>query len=215
MFDKDSVLKQLQSFSGSYEIHISVDQDSSIDMLYNLCEKFEAKPIVISLIQGKTRSQPMLCKRLSGSPNDVSDIIEDIYNKVSEKLLINRLKIEANTTNNGIPTTDEEADKLPDYCYFEHHLRLNLDNKIDILKLSDELKKYKGHLSKNEFSNDKEFQKRFVTQRFYKIGNNQAKEKLEEMCKFIDSKKIKYDKKIREYNIYDSNIMLDDGWINE
>lgn len=215
MFDNDNVLKQLQSFSGSYEIHISIAEDSSLDLLYNLCEKFEAKPIVINLIQGKTRSQPMLCKRLSGSPNEVCDIIENIYHEASEKLLVNRLKIEANTTNNGIPSTDEEAGKLPNYCYFEHHIRLNLENEIDILTLSDQLKKYNGHLSKNEFSSDKETQKRFVTQRFYKIGNNVAKEKLKEMCKFIDSKKIKYDKKIREYNIYDSNIMLDDGWIND
>lgn len=215
MFDKDSVLKQLQNFSGIYEIHISVDKDSSLDMLYNLCEKFEAKAIVINLIQGKTRSQPMLCKRLIGSPNEVFDIIENIYHEVSEKLSVNRLKIEANTTNNGIPATDEEAEKLPNYCYFEHHIRLNIENEIDILKLSDDLKKYDGHLSENEFSSNKEIQKRFVTQRFYKIGNKAAKEKLEEMCKFIDSKKIKYDKKIREYNIYDSNIMLDDGWINE
>lgn len=215
MFDKVNVLKQLQSFSGSYEIHISVDKDSSLDVLYNLCEKFEAKAIVINLIQGKTRSQPMLCKRLIGVPNEVCDIVENIYHGVSEKLLINRLKIEANTKNKGIPSSNEEAEKMPNYCYFEHHIRLNIENEIDIVKFSDELKKYNGHLSKNEFSSNKQLKNRFVTQRFYKMGNNQAKEKLEEMCKFIDDKNIKYDKKIREYNIYDSNIMLDDGWIND
>ncbi len=213
MFDNETILNQLKTFSGSYEMHISVKEDVSLDLFYKICEKFNSKALVINLSKGTTKNQPMLCKKLNGLPYDVYDSIKKIYCGVSEIIKISRLKIEADILNTGIPELDEDAEVLPDYCYFEHHIRLILDNNTNLNNLSYELSQYNGHLSKNELSNDKNFGNRFVTQRFYKMGNKTAKNKLEEMCKFIESQKIQYDKKIREYNIYDSNSMLDYGWI--
>ncbi|MFN8673059.1 MAG: hypothetical protein U0457_13395 [Candidatus Sericytochromatia bacterium] len=208
MLDKKTIYNQLEKFEGTYEIHISILDTFDNNKFYEICKLLKVKPIIIDFNNDKTKNQPMISKKIKDSPKNTLELIEKMYKIMLDNFSITRLKIEADINNKNIPLLDEQHDKN---CYFENHLRLIWDKNILEKKLAQELRVYNGHLSKNSLSNNKN---RFVTQRFYKYGYHKAKEELEKLCNFIDSKNIKYDKKIYEYTIYDSNLELDSSWTN-
>ena len=106
------------------------------------------------------------------------------------------------------------ADKLPADCYFEHHVKLELPLKFDELALRRCMAKYNGYLSKNPLSKEGVIQRRFVTQRFYQSTRKEAEQNLGPLLLKLQESDLKILQVIREFNIYDSNIARDAGWMS-
>ncbi|MBU6954995.1 hypothetical protein [Hahella sp. HN01] len=207
-------LDALKAFPGKYEIHITVvtrDQ-VALQRFVDFCAVKEAKAIVIQLSSGEHCTQPMLCKRLSGAPEKVWEQIQELCDGMaSEGFSVERLKIEAAISNANIPQHDEAATQFPEYCYFEHHLKLRLPADYDLTVLRAKVRAYRGRLSSNAFWRDEEHREQFVTQRI-RGGLGKAGEVLEALRTFLADNGVEIVKDIREFNIYDSNIGLDAGW---
>ncbi|MDA9003882.1 hypothetical protein N9J26_00155, partial [bacterium] len=114
--------------------------------------------------------------------------------------------------NQGIPSSDDAAASLPNTCYFEHHVRMNLSLSTDMHSLRLSLNTFDAHLSNNAFFKSTMYQQHFATQRFRRIGEPHANEKLEPLLRFLSDKGIDVDKVIREFNVFDSNVDMDAGW---
>jgi len=214
-----SILKERLSFyEGDYESHITVSCDEKQFPLFEeQCALFNAKALIIELHMGATPRQPMLCKRHSNkSSKNPSDSLNDIammVESLSKKFAIERVKVEASLRNKGIPHTLEAASKLAADCYFEHHLKIDLPNNFDEQALRLIAQQFDGHLSKNPLSKSSDRQKRFITQRFYQCTAEKAFEKLIALQTYLVQSNYQVSQVIQEFNIYDSNIGLDAGWM--
>ncbi|ABC31050.1 conserved hypothetical protein [Hahella chejuensis KCTC 2396] len=207
-------LDALKAFPGKYEIHITifVPDQGALQRFIGFCAAQEAKAIVIQLSSGRHCTQPMLCKRIGGEPDTVWAHVQALCEgMISEGFAVERLKIEAAIDNANIPQSDEVAAQLPDYCYFEHHLKLRLPADYDLDALRKAVREYRGRLSTNAFWRNYEHMEQFVTQRI-RGGAPKAGEVLNALRAFLAANEVTIVKEIREFNIYDSNIGLDADW---
>lgn len=214
MIDYDVLAERLHYYAGAYESHITVLCDEGMfDRFSDRCQALDAKAIVIELNVGDRPVQPMLCKRhLTGSSETLSNIVQMI-GALSEEFEVERVKVEASLNNRGIPLRSDSAVRLPADCYFEHHVKLDLPNGFDDGELRNQVRKFSGHLSLNPLHTDKSRQRRFITQRFYNSTENQASLKLKQLEEYLEHTDFDVLQVIREFNIYDSNIDRDRGWM--
>lgn len=214
MFDHEILSQRLTDYAGEFESHITVLCDQNqFELFRRRCEEMGAKALVIELNVGDRPIQPMLCKRHSDSASDTLKDISKMIASLASEFEIERVKVEASLSNSGIPTLNSSAENLPVDCYFEHHVKIELPVSFDEEKLRDGVKVYSGHLSKNPLNTDNSKQRRFVTQRFYRSTMQCALSQLEELERFLVEANYEILQVIREFNIYDSNIERDAGWI--
>ena len=211
-----SPLKALEAFPGSYECHISVDlSNDKLQEFKDYSHSKNLKFIVIELSDGLTPVQPMVNFPLHKSPQKSWEFIEEIINEMKAlDFNIVRLKLEAGLQNENIPQTNDEAVNLTSMQYFEFHSQIKIPVSYDLKSLRISVKDYDGHLSRNAYKMESDFNFYFITQRFYKIGKLEALQKLEKLQEFIGSLGLSVTKSIKEFNIYDSNIELDSGWMS-
>ncbi|HEY9841841.1 MAG TPA: hypothetical protein V6D23_15370 [Candidatus Obscuribacterales bacterium] len=209
------LLEALRAFPGNYEIHITVAIDGAAELarFEGFCAAHGAKALVIQLSNGETPRQPMLSLRLKAEPEAVAQRIEGLAAAlVADGFSLLRLKVEADIRNANIPRGNREGHGLPGY--FEHHLRLRLPLDLELAPLAAELKRFDGHLSANALIKDLGgFQERYVTQRFYGVGLNFATQQLERLLSYCSERALSVTRRIQEYIVYDSDIGLDRGWI--
>ena len=72
---------------------------------------------------------------------------------------------------------------------------------------------FEAHLSRNALKIRASHEERFVTQRVKGLGLNKAVMSFKALEKFLCEQGIPVSKSIYEFNIFDSNISLDAGWI--
>jgi len=216
MFQAEVLRERLNYFSGQYECHITVCiNKSEFAAFKSICESLAAKALTIHLENGDSAIQPMLCKRYAQGAGEVYTDIVYAVSELSKFFKISRVKVEAASTNANIPMTAAECKALPSDCYFEHHLKLELTSGQDLNTLKESVKQYDGYLSKNALSISGSLEERFVTQRFYNCALQQAEEKLLLLTNFLNENDYKIGKVIKEFNIYDSNALLDSGWMED
>jgi len=86
---------------------------------------------------------------------------------------------------------------------------------FDICPLEKICQTHKAHLSTNAFKiTDNGTQHRFVTLRLFRVGKNTALRQFDDCISAIEQAGYKVVTKQREYAVYDSNVLLDVGWIN-
>lgn len=206
------MLERLERFPGEFEFHITASLLSNQTAEFRqVCESLGAKAIIIDLTQGATPTQPMLCGVSSGKPEDVFKTMRKFESELSKSFKIIRIKIEASLKNKGIPKNEIEYDN--EDCYFEHHVKIKLDPNMDLDQLALELKSFDAHLSHNAISRDSCFHEYFATQRVKGFGLNEALVQFQKLNSFFESEGIPMTKSIREYNIFDSDINVDAGWM--
>ncbi len=216
MFDKTRLENQLTKFPGNYECHITVLIDSSeFSTFEKRCKSLGAKALIIELDAGQSAIQPMLCMRLHAEAQEVLDRICGMVRVLAQDFKVQRVKVEASISNRNIPATFEETIGLAKDCYFEHHIKLELPLGFDVNQLKQSIKPLAGHLSRNPLSSGNDTEHRFITQRFYRCTLSQAGAELERLERYLLKAEIRIIQIIREFNIYDSNVGLDAGWINE
>jgi len=212
-------MNRLTHYSGPAEVHITVSlENTSIEKarFQKACQQQNGKSIWIELESGETINQPMYGARLFTSAQEQADEIKRLVDSFAQDFQVRRVKVEAGPHNQNIPQSSRDALDAPDDCYFEHHVALGLMPNTDLDKLKSDLKNYHGYLSKNAFKTTPESGKqiRFVTQRFSNIGQPQANIELEKLTTFATRQSINVIQIEREYNIFDSNLHLDQGWMS-
>jgi len=193
-----------------YEIHITVLTDDVIQFKLD-CEKIGVKPIVIETQnKDKFEYQVMTSSKYKAIVNVEQEYgfkADEITNKLLNKgYKIIRQKVEKSP----------DKIKSPNFIYYESHLRLKIP-KSDLTLLEIVAKvcnEYNFHLSKNIFKSDDEFIYQMITyrnynQEYYDFINHVVNAK-----SFLDYSNIFCDKVETEEAIFDSNIHVDNNWLN-
>ena len=206
------------SYKGTFEAHITVKAvNAELKRKFCLlCQKLAVKCVFIELPQGVTRSQMMTASYHHGAFKDVLQKINQIAEKiVNADFEVTRIKIEAMVSNQDIPIFDIEAQKLPKSNYFEFHVEAILSASENLEVLKKYCLQHNAHLSKNAFKKliDGKHE-RFITMRIYGLGYKSAQTRFDNLILYLKSKGFKLSQQQREYTVYDTNLNLDNGWIN-
>jgi hypothetical protein len=205
-------------FTGEFETHITIQptQADSIAALEAWASDCGLKLLHIVLDRGKTRSQPMLTQRSNGTLNSELQTARLIGAALQRaNFSVTRIKIEAAPSNQGIPQQGEEISQHSANRYFEHHIKLLLDPTAELQPLRQLAIEHKAHLSHNQLRlrNDGQ-QERFITQRCFNIGQIDARHQLQKLLAAIQTNLCHRPIKIEEeFVVYDSNLSIDDGWL--
>jgi len=206
------------SFSGLFEIHITVKYSTGLDQNHfkQICQNNEVKPVLIELPVGQNPTQMMTASFHNGrlvEAHKKAFLLSHVFIKAGYD--IQRTKIEAMCSTSGVPLTDEDANlKMSKANYFEFHLKLELTTQ-QLPSLEKICKSHNAHLSKNAFkTNNDGNQERFVTLRMYGVGKDTALKKLGACELELQQSGFNITTKQREFSVYDSNVQLDKGWIN-
>lgn len=219
LFDVYALLKRLDYYQGPIELHITVvldNTESERERFNSACKAQNGKSIWIELEDGQTKNQPMYGIRFARStPRQQTDRISQLVTAFAADFSIIRVKVEAHPNNDNIPQSDSATANEPADCYFEHHLALELSPTADLEKLKGDLAAYDGYLSRNRFKtlNKNGLEVRFVTQRYHRLGRPNAEAKLNRLIEYLKSINLAIVDIEQEYNVFDSNLPLDTGWM--
>lgn len=165
----------------------------------------------IVLARGRMREQPMLT--LSGSSSyaeqatRVRDVVAGLRRDGFEPV---RVKTESTPWAAEVPARLGEDDER----YFEHHVKLLLDVGTDLAALATRVVPHGAHLSWNALRvRDGARHERFVTQRCRSVGADEAGRALERLLTELDGFVVLGVE--REFVLHDSDLSVDDGWIEE
>ena len=199
---------------GTFEAHVTITADlSERERFRRTCADLGVKCVLIELPQGATRTQPMTSTYHRGDLADVTREVAALAGAVrAAGFAVSRVKLEAVTTNEGVPATDEEAARFPPGNYFEFHAKVTLPLGADLAPLRALCATHQAHLSSNAFKSDAESCERFVTLRVYAAGRVRAEVAFDGLLADLDAAGHAVTNRLREYTIYDSNAAVDAGW---
>ncbi|MFG2571525.1 hypothetical protein [Streptomyces sp. NPDC048481] len=164
----------------------------------------------IVLARGRMREQPMLtlsggrtfAEASAGARDVVARLIEDGFDPV-------RVKTESAPWAPEVPS-------LPcaDGRYFEHHVKLRLAADADLPALAARVTPHGAHLSWNARRvTGRGCHERFVTQRCRGVDAEGAERALERLLTELTGCEVLCVE--REFVLHDSDVSVDDGWIEE
>lgn len=188
-----------------FELHITV---SGIDAVHeqdfiSQCAKQNGKALLIELARGEHMQQPMLSKVIyaDGIDKAIADVGIEADILAANGFHVERIKIEVPAMYANLFEAVYNKD-----MYYEWHCKVEYSNVDSLLDLCNE---HKVHLSRNALKNEAD--RRFITLREYG-----SKEHFEErIAMLIDAlnNKCTVQKQHAEYCVYDSNTLLDNGWL--
>lgn len=207
------------TFRGEFETHITVRLDGSrdIEALRRWGGEHGVKCLHIVLDRGVSASQPMLTRwgrgDLAGELQTASVLGRSLD---AEGFPVTRVKIEAAPGNPGVPQSEAEARGHPSERYFEHHVKLLLEDGADVSPLVEIAERHGAHLSRNALRvRDDGRHERFVTQRCRPVGRAEARRRLDALLDALAPLGHPILETEEEFVVYDSNLAVDEGWIRE
>ncbi|MFW6638734.1 nucleotidyl transferase AbiEii/AbiGii toxin family protein [Nocardiopsis algeriensis] len=222
--------RPLYEFSGRFEVHLTLEEAgperAAEAALW--AEEHGLKFTHIELDRGSTPSQPMVTYHTGESTLSAELETADRW---AERLAaagfgVTRTKLEVKRESPGVPRTDEEARKLPPWCYFESHLKLLLPGGADLDALSALVEPHGARLSRNaRRTRDDGRQERFVTQRCFSVGRYQAYARTDDLFRTLQLAGVLMDRRHRgprptvleaeyEFVVHDSALTADSGWMD-
>ena len=202
---------QLQLFTMQnipFEIHITTEINTNTQekRFITFCSQNNVKPLFIELSRGITISQPMLTKTiLVNKLTNALDFAHQLEQELKKAdLPVKRLKIEIPDINAKQYTPSQNSFNP----YFEWHGKLKVIDKKTLYSICT---KHNAHFSKNALKEEKNVH--FITIRI--AGSYKTyRTKVENLKADLEKSKWQIIKEEDEYCIYDSNIILDQGWLN-
>jgi hypothetical protein len=206
-------------FTGELEIHftLSLPEACNLADLQSWGTDHGFKLLHIVLERGVNPSQVMLTQQQTGGLTSVLTHARAIASQVSQTThyAVTRIKIEASAEHPDVPQSATEAQACGSDRYFEHHLKLLLPPDTDLTRLKQVAVAQGAHLSRNALSlranGDRD---QFVTQRCFGLGRSQAQEQLKQLRTAIAAQGYPILDVEAEFVIYDSNLVLDAGWLD-
>lgn len=191
-----------------FELHLTTHdlrEDEILDF-ERFCEKIEAKPILIELSKGTFYRQPMISKILKcNSENELKAKVKELKNEfLISGFEVIRTKIEVPFWHQKNAT---DFFKTESKTYFEWHGKVELSNEDLTRKIAG---KFGGRLSRNVLKNDAST--KFITLREYESGER-ITSNITELKGELIKNGIRLVKEELEFCIFDSNELLDKGWI--
>ena len=186
-----------------FEIHITVDTDN-LESFKNDCAIINVKPIIIeSENNGKFEYQTMTSSKYEDI-NYVNTLNKSLdFLSINHKILRSKVEIQP------------EFEKHFSHLYYESHFRLKLNNDFDKNIIKNLCLKYNFHLSKNVFKQYDTYYYQMITYRNNNITYDDFIVHLNNMKTSLYELQINYDKIEIEECIYDSNISIDNNWLNK
>lgn len=202
-------------FTGEFETHLTVRADDP-DALQAWAVRHKLKFTHIVLDRGRTPSQPMLTCWGKGRLADLRTAAEILSRRLAtDGFVVTRLKVESAVTNSGVPRADEGAANLHAGRYFEHHVKLSLDDAADLDELVALARRHRAHLSRNaRRTSDGGRHERFVTQRCRAVGGATARRHLDDLLTALQGGGYVVVDVEEEFVVYDSNLAVDAGWLD-
>lgn len=190
-----------------FELHLttqSIDNEKIVHFI-DVCESLYMKPLLIELARGVYCQQPMATAHFQGDIDSVLAFANELSSCFAEQgFPIIRVKVEVAllALNIGAFLSIQHD------CYFEWHGKLKLHHTTELLQLCNQ---YNAHLSHNALKGEKDL--RFVSIRQF-VSDKQK------FINFVNCFVNKLElggwdiiKQQFEYCIYDSNDLLDKGWL--
>ncbi|MGL6075577.1 MAG: nucleotidyl transferase AbiEii/AbiGii toxin family protein [Fimbriiglobus sp.] len=199
---------------GDFEVHLTAAGDA--ERFAEWCVARGLKCVRIVLARGDHPDQPMATWRRGETTFEAVLAEAEAFADEARQawFVIDRVKIEASPWNADVPVEDLDSLLHPPSHYFEQHIKLRRERDADTAKLLAVCEHHHGHLSRNAFRQDGEFEERFVTIRHYGVGRVTAEARLTDLLaalEVIDETVLESE---TEYCLYDSRIQLDDGWLS-
>jgi hypothetical protein len=205
-------------FAGEFESHLTVliQHPERLTELRKWAEANALKCLHIVLDRGLFASQPMLTRRGRGSLSTELAIARRLTERLNAAgFEVLRIKLEASPENEGIPLTDTESMRSNDNRYFEHHVKLLIDNEARVPALTDIALRHYAHVSRNALQVRSDgMQERFITQRCRRVGLPSANRQLSDLLEELKKRSQLVIEVEREFVVYDSNCKIDKGWID-
>jgi hypothetical protein len=203
-------------FAGDFETHLTVAiEEEATDRVSAWAAQRGLKFSQILLDRGSHASQPMVTSTGHGLFAEQMEKARTLQRDLATcGFEVTRVKVEAAPWNEGVPLEDSNAAAAGNQRYFEHHLKLLLPADADLDRLASIAEPHGAHLSRNARRHRSDgMQERFVTQRCYRTGRATAQAKLEKLAAALKADRWNILEIEQEYVVYDSNLALDDGWI--
>ncbi|WCD86294.1 hypothetical protein KPP03845_102640 [Streptomyces xanthophaeus] len=187
-----------------YETHVTVHcaSGAELERLDAWAGARELKVTHIVLARGRMVSQPMLTLRdRTGHERLLPELRAAGFDPV-------RVKVET------VPWTSDRPG--PGGGYFEHHLKLRLPPHYDRAALEDLAVRHSAHVSWNARRVLPDGgHERFVTQRCRGVPAERAGAACDALTAALGSAGYEIRSEEREFVLYDSDLSVDDGWIEE
>jgi len=204
-------------FPGDFETHLTVRlaDGQTVESLRAAPAARGLKCTHIVLARGRSASQPMLTRdgrgTLAGQLAEAAALRRALE---ADGFVVSRVKVEAAPWNQGVPQSDADGAAHPADRYFEHHVKLLLDDRADLHALARLAARHGAHLSHNALRRrDDGRLERFVTQRCHGVGRHTARARLEALLAELHSECYEVIDVEEEFVVYDSDLSLDAGWI--
>lgn len=191
----------------NFEIHLTTSflKNERIAEFSSVCALLHTKPLLIELARGECMQQPMATAYYKGFSEDVLIYAKRLADCFGEKgFFITRIKIEIGL-NDVLNNKDLFADSV---CYFEWHGKLKLHHPDELLKLC---RQHRSHLSHNAIRGDSDL--RFVSLRKKAEDKQQFINSVDSFVNVLEKGGWSLIKQQFEHCIYDSNYLLDRGWL--
>lgn len=204
-------------FTGEFETHITVGLNDldEVKRLHKWSANHGLKCLHIVLDRGVTESQPMLTRHGWGDfTNELGIAVALCQSLKAEGFSAVRIKMEVASGNQGVPQSTSEARNHPQDRYFEHHIKLLLESSTEMEALVKLAEQHSAHLSRNVLrTRSDNYHERFVTQRCMAVGRDQAQQQLQKLLDAIAALEYSVMEVEEEFVIYDSNLGIDQDWI--
>ncbi|BCM92867.1 hypothetical protein IAD21_04751 [Abditibacteriota bacterium] len=204
-------------FKGEFETHVTLALagQEEFESLSHWSHKRNLKCTHIVLDRGVTASQPMLTLESRGTLESTLQQAEALRHDCEKAgFQVSRVKLEVAPWNPDVPSTSAKA--RPQERYFEHHIKLLLSSAANLSPLNAAITGHGAHLSRNaRRTRDDGQQERFVTQRCYGVGRQEARDAFDALMQAIRALSVPIVETEEEYVVYDSNLALDAGWLEE
>ena len=201
---------------GTFEGHVTTRATDAAtrERFQRACGELGVKPVLIDLPEGVEPSQPMTASYHRGDVLGAAGELAEVARKLRDRgFPVVRVKLEAVTTNDGIPEAD--TDPQPAERYFEYHVKLRLPATPDEGSLNAVCVGHAAKVSRNAFKTDPAgVSERFVTLRAYGVGRTTAEGRLDALLADLVGAGFDVLNKQKEYSLFDSHVRLDAGWID-
>lgn len=214
---------QKPKVSGLFECHIfcsplhpSVEEQ---DRFVSACEAVGIKALCLGLdYQGKGVINVLQStKYYEGDAVGPTEKMLKDAEALSAHFEIVRLKLEAMSTNEGVPKTEEEAKQIPGDTYFEYHIKVDApvspENDERLKALGRDLTEKLGVKIPFSCNNLRGKNQRFLNLRTYGLGLPASSRQVEQVSEEITRRGFVVGKIIREFIVFDTNKDLDRGWL--
>jgi NTP pyrophosphatase (non-canonical NTP hydrolase) len=197
-----------------FEIHVTVDNITQVELFRKICDEIGVKPIVLDLhLSQDVIKDIMTSSTIIGSNRDAYDAAMEIRQKLQDAgFNVKRVKIETVPWHPAAP--HNESQPMPKDCYFECHLPVVLEPTEDNLSaLRHICKTHNAKLSSNVYKRNQDGTAVIMaTLRKYDGGYFEFQLAMSDFAvDVLQAFEVK--KEVVEFSIYDTNVSHDFNWI--